>query len=83
VAIVVAVLLALAAWVVLRPVPAPPLSPAAENAVKAAITSNQKQLGTDTTRARAAAASGATNYEAGKAYATVATTIHQQAQPHG
>ncbi|RYF46381.1 MAG: hypothetical protein EOO38_14215, partial [Cytophagaceae bacterium] len=67
---VIAALLLLASWVVLRqPVSAPPLSRAAENTVRATIGRDQHLVGADTTKAHQAAASGRTNYEAGAAYA--------------
>lgn len=75
-------LLALAAWVMYTPQPPPPLSPAAENAVQATITRNQERAGRDTTRAKAAAASATTNYQAGKAYAAVGAILHQQSKLH-
>lgn len=72
-------LLALAAWVMHTP---QPLSPAAETAVRATITRNQARAGRDTTRAKAAAASATTNYQAGKAYAAVGTILNHQSKPH-
>jgi predicted lipid-binding transport protein (Tim44 family) len=69
-------------WLLQKPVPPPPLSPAAEKAARAAIEQSQQQVGRDTTRAKAPAASAATNYEAGSAYAQVGKVLHQQSKPH-
>lgn len=82
-ALIAGVLLTVAAWGVFhKDAPAPPLSPAEQKATEKQVAADQKQVGIDTTRARAAAASGATNYRAGQAYATVATILHQQSKPH-
>jgi hypothetical protein len=62
--------------------PKPELSQKQEGAVRATIATNQQQTGRDTARAQAAAASGATHYAAGTAYAGVATILHQQTKPH-
>lgn len=80
--VVVLALLALAIWVVYTPQPPPPLSPAAEKAVQATITHNQARAGRDTTRAKSAAASATTSYQAGKAYAAVGAILHHQSKPH-
>jgi len=78
-----AVLLAVAVWALLhQPLPAPPLSPAAQKAVEAAVASHQKRAGADTLAARRAAAAAQPAYEAGAAYAGVAKILHQQSKPH-
>jgi predicted lipid-binding transport protein (Tim44 family) len=60
----------------------PPLSPAKQKTTEAAIASDQKQVGADTTKAKATAASAATTYEAGTAYAGLGKVLHQQSKPH-
>ncbi len=75
-------LLLLLAWLLHKPAPAPPLSPAQQKEVEAGIVTEQKQVGRATARAKAAAAAAKPAYAAGAAYAEVGKVLHQQSKPH-